>query len=126
MFSVMQSPFTLREAETKKGRCSVSNNGPLTFPRQLDVVADAAFVARALDTESSFRKCWDKSITSEHNSYFDDNTAGCGRVRPRPGSQISVLLRTSGSAYFRIEHQLGWIVYRFGAAESSLYLVICI
>lgn len=92
----MQSPFTLRQAETKKGRCSVSNNGPLTFPRQLDVVADAAFVARALDTESSFRKCWDKSKTSEHNSYFDDKTAGCGRIRPRPGPQIPVLSRTSG------------------------------
>lgn len=46
MFSVIQSPWTLSEAETKKGRCSVSGNGPLTFPRQLDVVADAANVAR--------------------------------------------------------------------------------
>lgn len=46
MFLVIQSPWTLREAETKKGRCSVSGNGPLTFPRLLDVVADAAFVAR--------------------------------------------------------------------------------
>lgn len=85
MFSVMQSPCTLREAETKKGRCSVFDNGPLTFPRQLDVVADAAFVARSLDAESSFRMCWEKSKTSEHNSYFDDKTAGCGRVRPRLG-----------------------------------------
>lgn len=66
----MQSPCTLREAETKKGRCSVSNNGPLTFPRQLDVVADAAFVAGTLDTDSSFRKCWEKSITSERNPIF--------------------------------------------------------
>lgn len=41
---MIQSPRTLREAETKKGRCSVSGNGPLTFPRQLDVVADAATV----------------------------------------------------------------------------------
>lgn len=70
MFSVMQPPFTLRDAETKKGRCSVSNNGPLTFPRQLDVVADAAFVAGTLDTDSSFRKCWEKSITSERNPIF--------------------------------------------------------
>lgn len=44
MFSVIQSPRTLREAETKKGRCSVSGNGPLTFPRQLDVVADDLFM----------------------------------------------------------------------------------
>lgn len=57
MISVIQSPLTLREAETKKGRCSVSGNGPLTFPRLLDVVADAAFVARTLDAESLFRKC---------------------------------------------------------------------
>lgn len=66
----MQPPFTLRDAETKKGRCSVSNNGPLTFPRQLDVVADAAFVAGTLDTDSSFRKCLEKSITSERNPIF--------------------------------------------------------
>lgn len=70
MFPVMQLPCTLREAEAKKGRCSVSDNDPLTFPRQLDVVADAAFVARTLDTESSFRKCWEKSITSERNPIF--------------------------------------------------------
>ena len=57
MFSVIQSPCALREAETKKGRCSVFGNGPLTFPRLLDVVADAAFVARTLDVESLFRKC---------------------------------------------------------------------
>lgn len=43
---MIQSSCTLREAETKKGRCSVSDNGPLTFPQQLDVVADAANVAR--------------------------------------------------------------------------------
>lgn len=47
MLLVIQSPWTLREAETKRGRCSVSGDGPLTFPRQLDVVADAANVARA-------------------------------------------------------------------------------
>ena len=44
MFSVMQSSRTLREAMTKKGRCSVSGNGPLMFPRQLDVVADDLFM----------------------------------------------------------------------------------
>lgn len=57
MFLVMRSPCTLREAETKKGRCSVSGNGPLMYSRLLDVVADAAFVARALDAELLFRKC---------------------------------------------------------------------
>ena len=64
MSSVIQSLWTLREAATKKGRCSVSGNGPLTFPRLLDVVADAAFVAGTLDAESLFRrsrrKCWCK------------------------------------------------------------------
>lgn len=57
MSSVIQLPWTLREAETKKGRCSVSDNGPLMYSRLLDVVADAAFVARTLDAESLFRKC---------------------------------------------------------------------
>ena len=40
-----------------KGRCSVSGNGPLMYSRQLDVVANAAFVARTLDAEPLFRKC---------------------------------------------------------------------
>lgn len=73
----MLSPCTLREAETKKGCGSVSDNGPLTSPRQLDVVADAAFVARTLDAESSFRKFWEKSKTSEYNSIFANKIAGC-------------------------------------------------
>lgn len=75
---MIQSPRTLREAETKKGRCSVSDNGPLTFSRQLDVVADAAFVARTLDAESLFRKCGKKSETSEHARIFTNKTAGRG------------------------------------------------
>lgn len=47
--------LALCEVMKKKGRCSVSGNGPLTFPRQLDVVANAAIVDRALDAKSSFR-----------------------------------------------------------------------
>lgn len=78
MSSVIQSPRTLREAETKKGRCSVSGNGPLMYSRLLDVVADAAFVARTLDSESLFRKCGEKSETSEHNRIFSNKTAGRG------------------------------------------------
>lgn len=70
MFSVIQSSWTLREAETKKGRCSVSGNGPLMYPRLLDVVADAAFVARTLDAESLFRKCGEKSEIFVHNPIF--------------------------------------------------------
>ena len=76
----MQSPCTLREAETKKGRCSVSGNDPLMYSRLLDVVADVAFVARTLDAETSFRKCWEKSKTSEYNFIFVNKTAGRGRV----------------------------------------------
>lgn len=76
----MQPPFTLRDAETKKGRCSVSGNDPLMYSRLLDVVADVAFVARTLDAETSFRKCWEKSKTSEYNSIFANKTAGRGRV----------------------------------------------
>lgn len=87
---MMQSPCTLREAETKKGRCSVSDNGPLTFPRQLDVVADAAFVARTLDAEPLFRKCGEKSETSECNPIFGNKTAGRGRLKQGPGRQTLV------------------------------------
>lgn len=50
MFLVMQSSWALSEAMTKKGRCSgFSGNGPLTFPRQLDFVADAFIAAWAFD-----------------------------------------------------------------------------
>ena len=38
--------LALCEAMAKKGRCSNSGNGPLMFSRLLDVVADAANVAR--------------------------------------------------------------------------------
>lgn len=87
---MMQSPCTLREAETKMGRCSVSDNGPLTFPRQLDVVADAAFVARTLDAEPLFRKCGEKSETSECNPIFGNKTAGRGRLKQGSGRQVLV------------------------------------
>lgn len=71
MFSVMQPPRTLREAETKKGRCSVSGNGPLTFPRQLDVVADVVIVTRTLDTESLFRKCGENRNSRAHRPFHE-------------------------------------------------------
>ena len=96
MFLVIQSPCTLREAETKKGRCSVSGNGPLTYSRQLDVVANAAFVARTLDAEPLFRKCGEKSETSECNPIFGNKTADRGRLKQGSGRQISVFHRTSG------------------------------
>lgn len=43
MFLVIQSSRTLREAETKKGRCSVFRQRPFEVLRLLDVVAEAVF-----------------------------------------------------------------------------------
>ena len=86
--SLMQSPWTLREAETKKGRCSVSGNGPLTFPRQLDVVADAANVARTRFAGPRISELRGKLKTTEHSLIFANKTdapiscqeAVCGSV----------------------------------------------
>lgn len=82
----------------KKGRCSFSGNGPLTFPRQLDVVANAAFVAGTLDAESLFRKCWEKSKLAEHSPILGNKTAGRGSLKQRSGLPISGFHRTSGIA----------------------------
>lgn len=76
MFSVIQSSCTLREAMTKKGRCLVSGNGPLMFPRQLDVVVDAVFVDRTLMRSHHFGSAGKKSGTSEYNPIFCNKTAG--------------------------------------------------
>lgn len=51
---MIQSPRILREAETKKVVVRFSDNGPLTFSRQLDVVADAAIYAFTHDAEPRF------------------------------------------------------------------------
>jgi len=66
------------------------------FPRQLDVVADAAFVSRTLDAESLFRKCGDKSKISEHCPIFSNKTAGRGSLKQGFGRQFSDYRRTSG------------------------------
>lgn len=95
----MQSPCTLREAETKKGRCSVSDNGPLTFPRQLDVVADTAFVTRTRFAGPRIRKCGEKSETAEHTPIFSNKTAGRGSLKQGSGLPISGFHRTSGIAW---------------------------
>lgn len=81
MSSVIQSPWTLREAETKKGRCSVSGNGPLMYSRLLDVVADAAFVARTRFAGPRISQVRGKSETADHNLIFVNKTAGRGRVK---------------------------------------------
>ena len=54
MFSVIQSSRTLREAETKKGRCSVFRQRPFEVSRLLDVVAEAVFIARKHDAGPRF------------------------------------------------------------------------
>ena len=80
---MIQSSWTLSEAMAKKGRCpEASGNGPLTFPRQLDVVADAAIYALTHDAGSCSPEVWGKSETSEHNPIFGNKTVGCKGVKP--------------------------------------------
>ena len=69
MFSVMQSSRTLREAMTKKGRCSVSGNGPLMFPRQHPVVADDLFMFD-LTMEAAFSRSAGKNRKSPSITRF--------------------------------------------------------
>ena len=45
-----------------------------------------------------FRKCGEKSKTSEHNPIFANKTAGRGCLKQGSGRPISVLPRTSESA----------------------------
>ena len=74
-----------------------ADNGPLAFPRQLDVVADAANVARTRFAGPRNSEVRGKSKTSEHSPIFSNKTACCGRVKPGlvPGSWLP---RTSESA----------------------------
>lgn len=46
-----------------------------------------------------FRKCGEKSETSEHNQIFGNKTAGRGSIKPGSVRPISVLPRTSGIAH---------------------------
>lgn len=62
--------LALCEVMTKEGRCSVSSNGPLTFPRQLDVVANAAIVDGALNAKSSIRKYGENRKPSNATIFF--------------------------------------------------------
>lgn len=89
---MIQSSRTLREAETKKGRCLVSGNGPLMFPRLLDVVAfslwgSGFFIAADVSAGK-------KSGTSEHTLIFANKTAGRGCPQLGSGRQVSVFHRT--------------------------------
>lgn len=91
----MQSPCTLREAETKKGRCPVSGNGPLMFPLLLDVIAFSllrgGFLPRILEVRG-------KSELAERDPIFGNKTAGRGSLKQGSGRPISVFYRTSGIA----------------------------
>ena len=56
------------------------------------------FSLRDARFKRAFRKCGEKSETSEHNRFFTNKTAGRGRPKRGPGLSISVFHRTSGNA----------------------------
>lgn len=80
---------------TKKGRCLVSGNGPLTFPRQLDVVADAFIAAWAFDLGLQFPKYAVNSGIPEHAALSRRETAGRHVVASRCARQVLNLPHTS-------------------------------
>ena len=94
MPSVTQSSRTLSEAMTKKGRC------PVFRQRPFDVFATTGccrvFASGQWVIYSVFRKCGEKSETSERKPNFDNKTAGRGRLKQGSGLSISVFHRTSG------------------------------
>lgn len=96
MPSVTQSSRTLSEAMTKKGRC------PVFRQRPFDVFATTGccrvFASGQWVIYSVFRKCGEKSETSEHNRFFTNKTAGRGCPKLGSGLSISVFHRTSGNA----------------------------
>lgn len=98
MPSLMQSLWILREAETKKGRCQVFGNGPLTFPRLLDVVADAAIVARARDTGPRFPEVRGKIENRRAQPDFLQQNRRSLKVKTGVWSAVLGFSRTSGSA----------------------------
>lgn len=65
------------------------------YPRLLDVVA---FSLWGSGFSQLFRKCGEKSETSEHKQNFGNKTAGRGKLKQEPGLSISVFHRTSGNA----------------------------
>ena len=65
------------------------------YPRLLDVVAFSLWGGRFY---RGFRKCGEKSETSEHKPNFGNKTAGRGCLKQGPSRQISVFHRTSGNA----------------------------
>ena len=75
-----------------------SGNGPLMFPLLLDVVADAADVARTRFAGPRISEVRGKSKTSEHNPIFANKTAGRGCLKLGSGRPILVFPRTFGNA----------------------------
>lgn len=88
MPSVTQSSRTLSEAITKKGRCSVFHQRPF------DVFATTGrcrvFASGQWVIYRVFRKCGEKSETSEHKPNFGNKTTGRGCLKQGPSRQISV------------------------------------
>lgn len=66
------------------------------FPRQLDIVVDAVFVARTLMRSHHFGSAGKKSETSEHNPIFCNKTAGRSVVAIRRGRHVWNLPHTTG------------------------------
>ena len=56
------------------------------------------FPLRDARFKGAFRKCGEKSETSEHTPIFGNKTAGRGRLKRGPGRPISSFHRTSGIA----------------------------
>lgn len=56
------------------------------------------FPLRDARFKGAFRKCGEKSETSEHKPNFGNKTAGRGRLKQGSGLSISVFHRTSGNA----------------------------
>lgn len=59
------------------------------------------FPLRDARFKGAFRKCGEKSETSEHKPNFGNKTAGRGRLKQGSGLSISVFHRTSGNARWK-------------------------
>lgn len=99
IFSVIQSSRTLREAMTKRGRCSVFRQRPFDVSATTGCCRGSRFLLQENMMQGLvFRKCGEKLKTAEHNLIFGNKTAGHRTPKPGPGWLILVLPRTSGIA----------------------------
>lgn len=74
------------------------------------------FPLRDARFKGAFRKCGEKSETSEHKPNFGNKTAGRGRLKQGSGLSISVFHRTSGNA--RRKHAAN-----FGTLEHTAHFI---